>query len=32
VKWDPENWQPMKGQASARIERLLKELVEEGRL
>lgn len=32
VKWDLDNWQPMKGQASARIERLLKELVEEGRL
>jgi len=32
VKCDPDNWQPMKGQASARIERLLKELVEEGRL
>ena len=32
VKWDLESWQPMKGQASARIKRLLKELVEEGRL
>jgi len=23
VKWDLDSWQPMKGQASARIERLL---------
>lgn len=32
VKWDLDNWQPMKGQATARIERLLRELVKEGRL
>ena len=32
VKWDLDNWQPMKGQATARIERLLRELVEEGKL
>jgi hypothetical protein len=32
VKWDLENWQAMKGQATARIERLLRELVEEGKL
>ena len=32
VKWDLDNWQPMKGEASARIRRLLTELVEEGRL
>lgn len=32
VKWDLDNWQPMKGQASARIQRLLKELVEEVKL
>ena len=32
VKWDLDNWQPMKGQASARIRRLLNELVEEGKL
>lgn len=32
VKWDLDNWQPMKGQASARLVRLLTELVEEGRL
>jgi hypothetical protein len=32
VKWDLDNWQPMKGQASARIRRLLSELVEEGKL
>jgi len=32
VKWDLDNWQPMKGQASARIQRLLRALVEEGKL
>lgn len=32
VKWDLDNWQPMKGQASARIEKLLRALVEEGKL
>jgi len=32
VKWDLDNWQPMKGQASARLQRLPSELVEEGRL
>lgn len=32
VKWDLDNWQPMKGQASARIRRILSELVKEGRL
>jgi len=32
VKWDLDNWQPMKGRASARVRRLLSELVEEGRL
>jgi len=32
VKWDLDNWQPMKGNASARIRRLLGELVREGRL
>jgi hypothetical protein len=32
VKWDLEGWKPMKGRASARIERLLQELVEEGLL
>lgn len=32
VKWDLDNWQPMKGQANARIEKLLRELVKEGRL
>lgn len=31
VKWDLENWQPMKGEASARVERLLRELDQEGR-
>jgi len=32
VKWDLDNWQPMKGQATARIQRLIQELVQEGRL
>jgi hypothetical protein len=32
VKWDLDNWQPMKGAASARIQRLLSELVKEGKL
>jgi hypothetical protein len=32
VKWDLDNWQPMKGRTTARITRLLKELVEEGTL
>ena len=32
VKWDLDNWQPMKGKSSARIRRFLTELVEEGRL
>ena len=32
VKWDLDNWQPMKGQASARVGQLLKELVKEGKL
>ena len=32
VKWDLDNWQPMKGQATTRIERLLRILVDEGNL
>ena len=32
VKWDLDNWQAMKGRASARVERLLGELVEEEKL
>jgi hypothetical protein len=32
VKWDLDNGQPMQGQASARIRRLIDELVDEGRL
>jgi hypothetical protein len=32
VKWDLDNWQPMKGQPTARIERLLRDLVREGKL
>ena len=32
VKWDLDNWLPMKGKTNKRIERLLEELVEEGLL
>ena len=32
VKWDLDHWQPMKGEATARIRRLLSELVQEGKL
>ena len=32
VKWDLDNWLPMKGKASARILRLIKQLQEEGAL
>jgi molybdopterin-guanine dinucleotide biosynthesis protein A len=32
VKWDLEHWQAMHGAASARLRRILKELVEEGEL
>jgi hypothetical protein len=32
VKWDLDNWQPMKGQASNKVVQLLKELVKEGKL
>lgn len=32
VKWDVDNWVPMKGQATKRIEDLLKELLAEGLL
>ena len=32
VKWDLESWQPMIGKASARVRRLISELVEEGLL
>jgi hypothetical protein len=32
VKWDLENWVPIKGHATARVLRLLRELEEEGRL
>jgi len=32
VKWDLDGWQPMKGQATRRIERLLRDLVEETNL
>lgn len=30
VKWDVDNWMPIKGQATKRIEGLLKELLAEG--
>jgi hypothetical protein len=32
VKWDLDNWQAMKGHTTARITRILRELVEEGTL
>ena len=32
MKWDLDNWLPMKGKTNKRIERLLEELVEEGLL
>jgi hypothetical protein len=32
VKWDLDNWQAMKGKTTARITRLLREMVEEGTL
>ena len=32
VKWDLDNWLPMKGKADARILRLVKQLQEEGAL
>ena len=32
VKWDLEHGQPMKGAATARVKRLLAELVREGKL
>ncbi|MGD0488359.1 MAG: hypothetical protein ABSB94_14310 [Syntrophorhabdales bacterium] len=32
VKWDVENWKAMKGRATGRVMRLLKELLSEGHL
>jgi len=32
VKWDLENWQPMKGRASSRVLRLIRQLEDEGAL
>lgn len=32
VKWDLENWLPMKGKAPARVLRIIEELEEEGLL
>ena len=32
VKWDLENWLPMQGKASARVQKLLTELEAEGLL
>ena len=30
VKWDLDRWQPLEGEASTRVRKLLAELVEEG--
>lgn len=32
VKWDLDNWMPIKGRATKRVEDLLKELLAEGAL
>lgn len=32
VKWDLDNWQPMKGKASNRVLKLLRELADEGQV
>jgi hypothetical protein len=32
VKWDLDNWQPMKGRAPARVLQLIRELEDEGAL
>ena len=32
VKWDLENWKAMKGAASARVETLIRDLVDRGKL
>jgi hypothetical protein len=32
VKWDLENWQPMKGKANRRLLQLIEELISEGKL
>ena len=32
VKWDLDNWQAMRGEATSRIKRLVKELMDEGLL
>jgi hypothetical protein len=32
VKWDLDNWRPMKGEASAKVLRLIRELEDEGAL
>jgi len=32
VKWDLDNWQPIKGKASPRVLRLIRELLDEGLL
>jgi hypothetical protein len=32
VKWDLENWKPMRGAATDRIERLIRDLADEGLL
>ena len=32
VKWDLDNWQPIRGHASRRVLRLIRELLDEGLL
>jgi hypothetical protein len=32
VKWDLDNWQAMRGEATSRVKRLVKELMDEGLL
>ena len=32
VKWDLENWQPMRGKASAQVLQLIRDLEDEGEL
>lgn len=32
VKWDLDNWQPIKGEASPRVLRLIRELLDDGLL
>ena len=32
VKWDLENWRPMKGKANKRLQQLIRDLLQEGRI